>query len=127
MNTFNLSDTDTFNIYWTQVTDIIKQRFDKDADIKSILFIIGLREFGMKKTDFTKEEKQDLMNLAVCRILSAEGYFEQVAINVNKKDDEWPIWKQSKALPNMDANQQDKFLKDYIIQYFLDEEIIQLV
>jgi hypothetical protein len=67
------------------------------------------------------------MNLAVCRILSSEGYFEQVAINVNKKDDEWPIWKQSKALPNMDANQQDKFLKDYIIQYFLDEEIIQLV
>jgi hypothetical protein len=106
---------------WDNVLQFMQQRFDKEADVKSVLFIIGLREYGHKKKKFTKEDKQDLMNLALCTILTDEGYF-----SVSHLDAEgWPVWKQSKALPTMSAKEQEDFIKDHIVTYFIEEGLIE--
>ena len=99
---------------WEAVQGALKNRFGKAPDVKAALFIIGLREWGKKKKKFTKEEKQDLMNLAACKILSDEGYFTVEHLDA----DGWPVWKQSKALPNMNSKEQEEFLKDHIFTYF---------
>ena len=109
-----------FDLHWPKVLTFVKDKFDKDADTQSLLFIIGLRESGFTKRKYTKEEKQDLMNLAFCKVLSADGYF-----NVSHLDaDGWPVWKQSKAMPEMKVEVQEQFLKRYILRYFLEERII---
>ena len=106
---------------WKQVEDFMKQRFEKDADVKAVLFVIGLRELGQKKKKFTKEEKQDLMNLALCKALSHSGYFE-----VSHLDAEgWPFWKQVKPMPQFSNNkQQENFIKEHILYYFREEGLL---
>jgi len=108
---------------WNDIEQYMFDRFDKDADVKAVLFVIGMREFGHKKVKFTKEEKQDLMNLAACKVMSLNGYFE-----VSHLDGEgWPVWKQSKPMPQMSPGEQESFLKEHIIQYFQDEQLIDSI
>ncbi len=106
---------------WQQVVTYITEHFNKEPDIKSALFLIGIRELGMGKRNYTKEQKEDLMNLAVCRILSLEGYFEY------KGDDKdgWPEWEQKKAFPRLELDEQEAFLKKHIIKYFEQENLIE--
>lgn len=105
---------------WDEVVEFIRKRFDKDADVKEVLFVMGLREFGQKKKRFTKEQKQDLMNLAACKAFSLDGYFV-----VSHLDAEgWPVWKQSKPMPVMDVRHQEAFIKEHIVRYFREEGLI---
>jgi hypothetical protein len=104
---------------WERVVESLKSRFGKDSDVKAVLFIIGLRELGKKKKKFSKEEKQDLMNLAVCKIFSIDGYFEVQHLDA----DGWPVWKQAKPLPSMNAKEQEVFIKEHIIKYFEQEKL----
>ena len=46
------------------------ERFGKKPDLEAILFLIGMQEYGQLKDKFTKEQKQDLMHVAVCLLLS---------------------------------------------------------
>ena len=105
---------------WNEVQRFIKERFGKSADMKSVLFIIGLREMGRNESSLTKEQKMDLMNLAFCRISSLSGYFE---IKENDEDG-WPIWKQVKPLPQMNSKEQEIFIKEHVITYFKAEKLI---
>jgi len=55
------------------------ERFGKKPDMEAILFLIGIQEFGQLKEKFTKEQKQDLMHVAVC------SYLPKAAIMNRKK------------------------------------------
>lgn len=82
--------------------------------MEAILFLIGIQEFGQLREKFTKEQKQDLMHVAVCKLFSQSGYYE-----LEKSDEEgWPHFKQLRALPEMNSVEQENFLKDHILLYF---------
>lgn len=106
---------------WAKVLLYMLQRFQKKADIKEILFVIGLRELGQKKNKFTKEQKQDLMNLAFCKAASFSGYLEVSHLD----GDGWPVWKQQKPLPVMNNKEQEIFIKEHIILYFEAEGLLK--
>ncbi len=99
--------------WWTLEAKLV-ERFGKKPDMETILFLIGIQEFGGIKEKFTKEQKQDLMHVAVCNLLSVSGYYELEGID----DDGWPHYKQLKPMPEMDTIQQEDFLKDHILLYF---------
>jgi len=80
--------------------------------------LIGVQELGRWQTSFTKEEKQDLMHIAVCRLLSYEGYYEFVG----RDEDGWPHWKALRPVKATGVKEQEKVLKIKIIQYFKDLE-----
>ena len=83
-------------------------------------FLIGIQEFWEVKEKFTKEQKQDLMHVAVCRLLSQSGYYE-----LEKIDEEgWPHFKQLKPMPEMDTISQENFLKDHILLYFQNHDFL---
>jgi len=68
----------------------------------------------MIKNKFTKEEKEDLMHVAICTLLSKEGYFKYIG----KDEDGWPHWKPVKNIPKVDLKKQEALLKKHIIDYF---------
>jgi hypothetical protein len=47
----------------------------KKPDVETILFLIGLQETGFEAEKISKEQKQDLMHVAVCTLLQPSGYF----------------------------------------------------
>jgi hypothetical protein len=99
---------------WWNLEAKLVERFDKKPDLETILFLIGIQEFGQIKEKFTKEQKQDLMHVAVCSLLSQSGIYK-----LDRIDEEgWPHFTQLKAMPDMSAFEQENFLKDHILLYF---------
>lgn len=89
----------------------------KPTDVNGVLFLIGVQELGHGKRVFSKEEKQDLMHIAICKILSLSGFYELEGID----EQGWPHWKLIKKLPHFDMLEQEKLLKMHLIEYFENE------
>lgn len=105
-----------FEFEWLKVRHLIKERFDKSAlpDLNALLFLIGIQEVGHLNTEWTKEEKQDLMHVATCQLLSQKGYYELEGID----HDGWPHYKLIKRIPVTGVQSQEQLLKELVIQYF---------
>ncbi len=84
------------------------------ADLNSVLFLIGLQELGKGPMRFSKEEKQDLIHIAVCKVLSYSGFYELEGLD----EDGWPHWKLIRKLPRFNMLEQEKLLKMHILEYF---------
>lgn len=106
---------------WDQLMDQLTHQFNMEPDLKGILFLIGLRETGSGKQTYSKEEKEDFMNLAICRILSISGYFSYQGVDSYG----WPDWQQEKAFPKLELDQQEEMLKFHVVQYFENEAILK--
>ena len=105
---------------WWKLEAKLTERFGKKPDMETILFLIGIQEFGQLREKFTKEQKQDLMHIAVCSLLSQSGYYE-----LQGKDQEgWPHFRQLKPMPEMDTIEQENFLKDHILLYFENHDFL---
>ena len=92
----------------------------KPADLKSVLFLIGVQELGRGAKNFTKEEKRDLMHIAICKVLSLSGFYELEGLD----EAGWPHWKLKKKLPHFDILEQEKLLKMHVIEYFEQKNLI---
>ena len=89
----------------------------RPKDLNAVLFIIGVQELGKGARNFSKEEKQDLMHIAICKVLSFAGYYELEGTD----NSGWPHWKLIKKLPHFDLLEQEKLLKMLVIEYFENE------
>ena len=99
---------------WWALEAKMVERFGKKPDMETILFLIGIQEFGDIKSKFTKEQKQDLMHVAVCALLAQSGYYELEGID----SEGWPHFKQLLELPQFNMIEQENFLKDHVLLYF---------
>ena len=104
---------------WWALEAKLVERFEKKPDLETVLFLIGVQEFGEIREKFTKEQKQDLMHIAVCTLLAPSGYYELERVD----EDGWPHFKQLKPMPDMDPIAQENFLKDHILLYFQDHDL----
>ncbi|MEP2670744.1 MAG: hypothetical protein ABJH04_17195 [Cyclobacteriaceae bacterium] len=86
----------------------------KPKDLNGVLFLIGVQELGRGHAHFSKEEKQDLLHIAICKVLSLSGYYELEGID----KDGWPHWNLIKKLPHFDLLEQEKLLKIHVLEYF---------
>ncbi|HMI66817.1 MAG TPA: hypothetical protein VK517_12300 [Cyclobacteriaceae bacterium] len=89
----------------------------RPKDLNAVLFIIGMQELGQGPKRFSKEEKQDLMHIAICKALSLSGYYHLEGLD----KDGWPHWKLIKKLPHFDLLEQEKLLKMHALEYFEKE------
>ena len=89
----------------------------KPRDLNSILLLIGVQELGKGTIEFSKEQKQDLMHIAICKVLSLSGYYILEGLD----EDGWPHWKNLKDLPHFDLIEQEQLLKMHILEYFENE------
>ncbi len=103
---------------WVELLYKLKEVTGKrPADLNAVLFLIGVQELGTGRKSFSKEEKQDLMHIAICKVLSLAGYYKLEGID----EEGWPHWVLIKKLPAFDLIEQEKLLKIQIIQYFREE------
>ncbi len=105
---------------WDRLQKKLKERFDGEMDYDSILFLIGLQELGKPFKKYKKDEKLEVMHVAICSLLEPYGFYEFMG----KDDDGWPHWKLKENLPFLDAKQQNKLIIDSMIDYFKKEEFI---
>ena len=99
---------------WWDLEAKLVERFGKKPDMETILFLIGVQEFGDIKEKFTKEQKQDLMHIAICTLLTESGYYRNDGLDA----DGWPHFTQLKPLPEYNLAEQENFLKDHVLHYF---------
>ena len=109
-----------FEFEWLRVRHLVKDALHREnlPDLNAILFLIGIQELGRWQKEFTKEEKQDLMHIAVCRLLSYDGYYSFVG----RDADGWPHYNTEKPLRVKGVGQQAQLLKEKAIQYFKEYE-----
>ena len=107
------------SIQWDEVLNHITGVFNSKPDMNMVLLAIGIREFGLVK-DFSKEEKVKLMHIAVCRLFSVSGYYS--LLGVDSKG--WPNWEKNKDLPYADIFEQESLLRQHIVHYYEEEEIL---
>lgn len=99
---------------WMEVENKLRERFGKKPDLHTITYLIGHRELGLLKSDFTKEQKQDLMHVGVCALLAQAGIYKFK----HRDEDGWPHYEKVPGAPRMDAQMQEVLLKTMIIEYF---------
>lgn len=99
---------------WNDLIDRLTDQFGMEPDLQGVLFLIGVQELGQGSRKFTKDEKQDLMHIATCRLLSYFGYYELVGAD----EQGWPHWKMVQKLPVLSLKEQDLLLKKAAIDYF---------
>jgi len=105
---------------WWNLEASLVERFGKKPDLDAILYLIGFQEMQFFGQKIDKEQKQDLMHVAVCTILSPSGYY----IMEGHDEDGWPHFKQIKALPELGLREQEEYLKDHVLLYFEQQERI---
>ena len=99
---------------WERLQIKLKERFDGEMDYDSILFMIGLQELSKPFKKYKKDEKLEVIHIAICSLLEPYGFYEFLG----RDEEGWPHWKLVQNLPHLDAKQQNKLIIDSIIDYF---------
>lgn len=103
------------NTKWKVLQQKIAEDFDSDTpDLKVMLFLIGVQELGQGPKKYSKRQKEELMHIATCRLMSDMGFYELEGLD----QDGWPHWKLVKPVPSYTMLEQEMFLKSLIINYF---------
>jgi len=103
------------------VTKLSNQFADGDElDLDSIIYLIGVQELGKVHQKFKKDEKVNLMHIAICRLLEPYGFYEFDFFD----RDGWPHFKVKEELPPLKAGEQSVLMKEAIVNYFLERNFI---
>lgn len=107
---------------WELVTQKLSKQFADGAplDLDAIIYLIGVQELGQLNRTFKKDQKLDLMHIAICKLLSPYGYYEFDFVD----EEGWPHYKVKEALPHLKAGEQSVLMKEAIVNYFLENEFI---
>ena len=107
---------------WTELVKKLSDQFaDGDSlDLDAIIYLIGVQELGQLHRDFKKDEKVNLMHIAICRLLEPYGYYDFDFFD----EDGWPHDTLKESLPSLKAGEQSVLMKEAIVQYFLEKEYI---
>lgn len=101
---------------WMFLLNELSNKFS-DGDtlqIDGVIYLIGVQELGQGHRNFKKDEKINLMHIAICKLLEPYGYYEFDFFD----DDGWPHYKNITELPNLKAGEQSILIKEAIINYF---------
>ena len=113
----NLNDIEDqpIDFQWEYLLQYLEESIGRrPADLNGVLFLIGVQELGQGAKRFTKEQKQDLMHIGICKVLSLSSYY--ILERIDK--DGWPHYMLNRALPQGDVNKQETLLKMHVIEYF---------
>ena len=107
---------------WENVVSILSNQFSQgeDLDLDAIIYLIGVQEFGRFQQLFKKDEKLNLMHIAICRLLEPYGYYQFDYVD----KEGWPHYTIKEELPPLKAGEQSVLMKEAIVNYFIEKELI---
>ena len=98
---------------WNALILKLEKQFEDEMSLKGILYLIGVQElnFGVKRYD--RDEKINVLHVAICKLLSNYGYYKFDSID----KDGWPHYKEIKAIESLSEVEQQNLIKKAIINY----------
>jgi len=107
---------------WQLLVDKLSAKFsDNDPlELDAIIYLVGVQELGQYQRTYKKDEKVNLMHIAICRLLEPYGYYEFDFFD----DDGWPHYTIKEELPTLKAGEQTILMKEAIVNYFVEKEFI---
>ena len=107
---------------WEEIQKNISEKFGggEKMDLDSIIYLIGIQELGKGYQKFSKDEKLNIMHIAICKLLTPYGYYEFDFVD----EDGWPHYKTKAELPHLKAGEQSILMKEAIVNYFVETEFI---
>jgi hypothetical protein len=107
---------------WELLVEKLSTQF-ADGDIlelDAIIYLVGVQELGQFDKKYKKDEKVNLMHIAICRLLEPYGYYDFSFFD----DDGWPHYTIKEELPPLKAGEQTVLMKEAIVNYFIEKEYI---
>lgn len=92
----------------------------EELDLDAIIYLVGVQEVGTWTKRLKKDEKIQVMHVAICRLLEPFGYYRFQ----NVDQDGWPHYENLEPLPPLKAGEQALLMKEALVLYFLENEYI---
>ncbi len=107
---------------WEQLVKVISNKFGdgEQLNLDAIVYLIGVQELGQGAKEFKKDDKINLMHIAICKLLEPFGYYEFEYFD----DEGWPHYKVIEELPLLKSGEQSVLMKEAIVLYFKEKELI---
>lgn len=107
---------------WELLVEKLSRQFaDGDVlELDAIIYLVGVQELGQYEKKYKKDEKVNLMHIAICRLLEPYGYYEFDFFD----NDGWPHYTVKEELPPLKAGEQTVLMKEAIVNYFIEKEYI---
>ena len=107
---------------WDNLLQLLSNKFAEGdtLNLDAIIYLIGVQELGKGVVEFKKDDKVNLMHIAICRLLEPFGYYEFEFFD----EDGWPHYKTLEELPELRAGEQTVLMKEAIVLYFKEKKMI---
>ena len=107
---------------WEQLVFKLSNQFaDGDTlELDAIIYLVGIQELGKPHAKFKKDEKINLMHIAICRLLEPYGYYEFDFFD----EEGWPHYQIKEELPSLKSGEQSVLMKEALVSYFLEKTYI---
>jgi len=107
---------------WEELVVKLTNKFGEGETLHldAIIYLIGVQELGKGAHSFKKDEKINLMHIAICRLLEPFGYYKFDFFD----EDGWPHYKAEEELPILKPGEQTVLMKEAIVLYFKEKELI---
>ncbi|WP_404812269.1 hypothetical protein ACIRNY_00435 [Capnocytophaga canimorsus] len=101
---------------WEQIVKNVSESFadGEKLDVEAIIYLIGVQELGQLHCKYKKDEKVNLMHIAICKLLEPYGYYRFDFVDA----DGWPHYTLVEELPPLKAGEQSVLMKEAIVHYF---------
>jgi hypothetical protein len=108
---------------WELVVEKLTNKFSEGdtLDLDAIIYLIGMQELGQLHRKYKKDDKINLMHIAICKLLTPYGYYELDFVD----DQGWPHYITKEELPHLKAGEQSILMKEAIVNYFVETEFIE--
>jgi hypothetical protein len=103
---------------WTTLMKRLELQFGEGIEIEGILMLIGTQELGKGHKKFSKDEKIDVLHIALCTLLEPMGYYKFKG----KDADGWPHWDTITTLPPLKPGEQKEMVIRAILNYFKERD-----
>ncbi len=107
---------------WELLLSILSNKFGEGEvlNLDAIIYLIGVQELGQGAREYQKDEKVNLMHIAICRLLEPFGYYQFDFFD----EEGWPHYKALEELPVLKSGEQTVLIKEAIVLYFQQKELI---
>ena len=101
------------NKEWERLIIKLNAQLKEDLTLKGILYLIGVQELNMGVKNFNREEKLNVLHVAVCKILTPFGFYKFERVD----DEGWPHWVELKPLKMLSNIDQEMLMKKAVLNY----------
>ncbi len=121
-----MPDTDTLEAFleaddaalearWQRLTAWVQARFDREATLEAVLFLIGIQARGRGfEPELEREAKQDVIMEGTFFAFETLGFYARVGMESNGF---W-IWEKLVQLPELAVEAQEKLLRLAVLRFF---------